>query len=1081
MRHHKLYFPLSLCAMLFLLTSLNLFAQNATIGNVNSFEGLGQGTPGFVQTSLQPDANGAVGDAQYVQWVNNSYAVFSKAGALIQGPTPGNTPFAGLPPGSSCLVNNDGQPIVQFDKQAHRWVMSQVSTTNGAVTGFIECVAVSTTNDATGPYNAYEFNYGPVQVNDSPKLGIWTDAYYVSYNMLTAGTLAPAGAALCALDKNAMLAGTPATQICFALPAFQDILPADLDGATLPPAGSPEYFMNAGINALNLWTISSVNFVAGTATLSAPVSIPVAAFAPVCDATGCAAQLGTVTTLDVRSSPLMYRLAYRNNGGTESLVASHTVFSGSTSGVRWYEIRSPGNPAPVVFQQATFAPDNTYRFLSSAAMDLAGNIALGYSLSNSAINPGIAVVGRALADPPSTMGTEIIVQNGTGSQTTAGANWGRYNSMTVDPADDCTLWYTNQYLAATGSLWNTRIANLKFTNCGPDFSLTAAPASIAVPAVGGTANYTIGLTNTNGYAGTVNLNPTVAGLPAGATATFAPTSITGAATSNLAVTTIATTPAGTYTLTLSGTDGTLVRTATVTLVVNAAADFSLSATPASITAAPAPGPSAVYSVSVTALNGYTGTVGFGVSGLPAGATFTLPNATAPSSSNLSITLAAGTAAGPYTLTITGTDTVDATLTHSATVTLVVSDFSVSATPASLTVAQGNSGSYTVSVAAISGYTGTVNLTLSGQPVGATPTFTPVSIIGSGSSTLAISVAGTVPAGSYPLIITASDGTTTHSVSVTLVVVALDFTLSATPASQTVTAGTTASYVIAVGSLNGFTDTVSLSATVTPSVSGGPIASISPASLAGSGTASLTVTSAAFTTPAGTYTITITGTSPTLTHTTTVTLTLNAAADFTISASPSSQTVAAGTNAGYAVTVGSLNTFNGQVNLTTTIAPAGAGSPVVTINPSTLVGSGTASLTVTTSAFTTTPGIYTITVIGTSPGISHSATATIVVNPPPGDFSISLSPSTLGVKRGKSATTTVTITALAGFTGNVQFGISGLPTGVTAKFAPTSVTGSGNSVLTITVGNSVKQGTYGLTVSGGSGTLSHTTGLSIVVN
>src|SRR5258708_22098573 len=259
MRHHKLYFPVSLCAMLLLLTSLNVFAQNATIGNVNSFEGLGQGTPGFVQTSLQPDANGAVGDAQYVQWVNNSYAVFSKAGALIQGPTPGNTPFAGLPPGSSCLVNNDGQPIVQFDKQAHRWVMSQVSTTNGAVTGFIECVAVSTTNDATRPYNAYQFNYGPVQVNDSPKLGIWTDAYYVSDNMLTAGTLAPPGAPLCALDQNAMLAGTPATQICFALPSFQAILPAHPERATPPPAGSPEYFTNAATNPPHLRPTSTTN------------------------------------------------------------------------------------------------------------------------------------------------------------------------------------------------------------------------------------------------------------------------------------------------------------------------------------------------------------------------------------------------------------------------------------------------------------------------------------------------------------------------------------------------------------------------------------------------------------------------------------------------------------------------------------------------------------------------------------------------------------------------------------------------------------------------------------------------------
>lgn len=973
MRHPKLQFPLSLCAMLFLLTSLNLFAQNATIGNVNSFEGLGQGTPGFVQTALQPDANGAVGDTQYVQWVNHSYAVYSKAGALIQGPTSGNVPFAGLPAGSSCAVNNDGQPIVQFDKQAHRWVMSQVSSTNGAVTGFIECVAVSTTNDATGPYNAYEFNYGPVQVNDSPKLGIWSDAYYVSYNMLTAGTLAPAGAALCALDKNAMLAGTPATQICFALPAFQDILPADLDGATPPPAGSPEYFMNAGTNSLNLWTISAVNFVAGTATLSGPVSIPVAAFAPVCGGVDCADQLGTVTQLDVRSSPLMYRLAYRNNAGTESLVVTHTVFSGSTSGVRWYEIRSPGSPAPVVFQQATFAPDNDYRFLGSAAMDLAGNIALGYSHSSTAINPAINVVGRAAADAPGTMGTEMLVQAGAGSQTTAGANWGRYNSMTVDPSDDCTLWYTNQYLAATGTLWNTRIANFKFTNCGPDFSLTTAPASVTV-ATGGTANYTIGLNNLAGYAGTVNLNPTVGGLPAGAAATFAPTSITGAGTSSLAVSTSPTTPAGTYTLTISGTDGTLVRSASVTLVV-ANPDFSISAAPATIVAEqPGSGSSLV---SVTAINGYAGTVSFAVAGLPAGVTFTLPNTAAGTSSSLTISVPAGTTPGSYPLTITGTDTVTPSLTHTIPATLQVTDFTISATPSALSVVTGGSGSYTVSAAPVAGYTGTVSFSLSGAPAGVTAAPASVNVVsGTASTSLVVSVANTVAVGTYSFSIIGSDGIVSHSASVTLTV-------------------------------------------VTP--------------------------------------------------------------DFSISATPSSQTVSAGTNAAYAVTVGAIGGFTGQVNFTTSVAPAGPNSPVATINPASVISSGTATLTVTTSAFTTTPGIYTITVTGTSAGLSHNATVTIVVNPPPGDFSMSVSPSTLGVKRGKTGTATVTITALAGFTGRVQLGVSGLPTGVTASFAPTSVTGSGNSVLTITVGNSVRQGTYGLTISGGSGTLSHTIGMSIIVN
>src|SRR2546425_10285670 len=181
-----------------------------------------------------PDTTGAVGATQYVQWVNESFAVFDKAtGALLSGPKAGNSAWVGF--GGGCETNNDGDPIVQYDKQANRWILTQFSV---STTPFLQCVAVSTTSDATGSYNRYAFNYGN-QLPDYPKLGVWPDAYYVTYNIFTNGQTV-AGPKVCAWDRAAMLAGASATQVCFQLgTAVHSLLPSDLDGTTAPPAGAP--------------------------------------------------------------------------------------------------------------------------------------------------------------------------------------------------------------------------------------------------------------------------------------------------------------------------------------------------------------------------------------------------------------------------------------------------------------------------------------------------------------------------------------------------------------------------------------------------------------------------------------------------------------------------------------------------------------------------------------------------------------------------------------------------------------------------------------------------------------------------
>src|SRR5215472_14478290 len=648
-------------------TALQTVATAApSIGNVTSFPGVGNGDYGFVPNAAPPDTNLSVGATQVVQWVNESFAVFSKTGTLLAGPTAGNTLYQALGPTHPCAVNNDGDIIAQYDKAANRWVLSQLSVTNGGSVGYFECVAVSQTSDATGAYNVYAFGYGTTQFDDYPKLGVWNNAYYVTYNIFNNGQTF-AGPKLCALDRTSMLAGAAATQICFQLStAFGGVLPADLDGSTPPPANSPEYFVDFNTNSLDIFTISNPNFTNGTATLGGPTNIAVAAFTPACNGGTCIPQLGTAQKLDSLADRLMYRLAYRNFGDHEALVVNHSITSGTSSAIRWYEIRSPGS-SPTIFQQGTFAPDANFRWMGSAGMDHVGNIAVGYSISSSSLNPGIRFTGRAPSDPLGTMGTEVDITDGTGSQTGGLNRWGDYSSLSVDPVDDCTIWYTTEYLKASGSFnWSTRMGNFKFASCSaaPDYSVTATPASQSVTQ-GGSTSYTVAVTPSGGFTGTANLS--VSGLPAGATASFNPASL-ASGSSTLTVTTASTTPAGSFSLTITGTSGTLSHTASVTLVVNppAAPDFSVSATPASATVIQ--GNSTSYTVNVNASGGFTGTVNLSVSGLPSGATasFNPTSVSGSGSSTLTVRTGNNTTTGTFSLTITGTS---GTLSHTASVKL----------------------------------------------------------------------------------------------------------------------------------------------------------------------------------------------------------------------------------------------------------------------------------------------------------------------------------------------------------------------------------------------------------------------------
>jgi len=302
----------------------------------------------------------------------------------------------------------------------------------------------------------------------------------------------------------------------------------------------------------------------------------------------------------------------------------------------------------------------------------------------------------------------------------------------------------------------------------------------------------------------------------------------------------------------------------------------------------------------------------------------------------------------------------------------------------------------------------------------------------------------------------------------------DFSVSATPSSQTVTQGASTSYTATVTPSGGFTGTVTFSANGLPA---GASASFNPASVTTSGSSTMTVTTAS-TTPVGSYPLTITGTSGTLSRTASVSLVVQAppTPDFSLSTSPSSVTVTAGSAASYTENINRTGGFTGDVTFSISGLPAGAAG---TFAPNPATGASSA-LSITTSS-TTPVGSYIFTVTGTSGALTRSSTSTFVVQAPaPPDFALSVMPTSRTIKRGLSTTYTVTVTPANGFTGTVTFNVAGLGSGASAGFSPTSVTTSGSTTMTVTTATNATRGTFALTITGTSGSLQRTTSATLVV-
>jgi hypothetical protein len=450
---------------------------------VKTYTGIGNGfDPSYTVEALPPDTVGAVGRTQYVQWVNSSFAVLDKAtGKHLLGPVPGNTLFKGF--GGQCEKTNDGDPLVNYDRQAHRWVLQQFAVTDG----YFECVAVSTSDNALGSYHRYAFTYKAM--NDYPKAGVWSHSYVATYNMFSGES----GPKVCAFDRRAMLSGRPATQQCIQLPStVAPLLPADVDGTRFPSMsedvpllGLGDVEGSAGLRSYAFhvdWSKPSRTRLTGPTPVHAATSNPACGLlyqTAARNAAPCAPQpltgvVGQVALvgLDVLSDRPMFRLAWRRFAdGHDAMVVNHAVVELPTAavGLRWYELKRTPRTGWAVRQQGSYVPDGDSRWMGSAAMDKRGGIGIGYSVSGPTLTfPSIRVTGRLAGDPLGQLSQETHVADGFGEQVTASnvARWGDYSAMSVDPVDDCTFWFTTEYMATFGVFdWSTKIVAFRLPGC----------------------------------------------------------------------------------------------------------------------------------------------------------------------------------------------------------------------------------------------------------------------------------------------------------------------------------------------------------------------------------------------------------------------------------------------------------------------------------------------------------------------------------------------------------------------------------------------------------------------------------------
>jgi hypothetical protein len=448
----------------------------------------------------------------------------------INTPWPRNSPCAQVTQSGPAIQLDS---VIIYDRLASRWVIAAKTTVQDDYNFCIAVSNMDNLADPGFAWYAYSWNLdnnlgknagGHFYQPDWPKLGTWPDGYYAAMDLVDPTTKVESGMLACAFDRTSMLSNSTPTP-AFACYKDQNVarmsngiylahslIPADVDGTTPPPAGRDEFmvsienplnpFGSDGQNSsttLNLWDFHVDWTPPATLTLESLTSPTVSTYIPGCytqaapGQTICVPEPGVSgfggIKVDSVGDRFMPRFAYRNfgTGQYESFLISHTVQTNLGSGqdlqqtgIRWYELRASGSGTPTLSQENTISPDSVlFRFLPSIAQDKNGNAAVGYNFSNTSNNPGINLSFWNLnpidANPP----TEVTILNGPGEEIpfvpstgvlTNVGQWGSYATISVDPVDDCTFWYVNEYwpttvLTGEPASWATNISNFQIPGC----------------------------------------------------------------------------------------------------------------------------------------------------------------------------------------------------------------------------------------------------------------------------------------------------------------------------------------------------------------------------------------------------------------------------------------------------------------------------------------------------------------------------------------------------------------------------------------------------------------------------------------
>ena len=779
------------------------------------------------------------------------------------------------------------------------------------------------------------------------------------------------------------------------------------------------------------------------------------------------------------ANPALYTLASQQAAGGPAVFHDITGGNNSVPGVTGY------SAGPGYDMTTGLGSVDAFLLVNSWSNSRASNFSLSSLSSNLTVAPGNTTTATVT----------MSAQGGFSSPVTlsaAGAPAGvtvTFSSPTLNTSSPVTMTVSATSNAAGGTFPITvtgsgggfnRTIEFTVTVSAVSFTMLPNPTGASVN-VGNSTTFIVTVTALNGFNSAVALS--VNGLPAGVTAGFSPSSIaSGNGTSTLTVSAASGAAVGTSVLAITGTSGNLIQTQTITLAVaNPTLTLNTNTTNASVAA----GASTPMSVTTAGGNGFSSAVALSVSGLPSGVTgtFAPTSIASPGSGSSTLTLAAASSAstGSSTLTITATG---GGVTKTQTVNLTVSpapSFALSANSSSASVAAGSSTPITITTAGSNGFSSAVALSISGLPSGVTGNFAPTTIAspGSGSSTLTLAAASSASTGNSTLTITAVGGGLTKTQTVTLTVSpAPSLTLSASASSASFAAGSSTPITITTAGGNGFSSAVALSVSGLPS---GVTGTFAPTNIASPGSGSSTLTLAATTSASmGNSTLTITAAGGGITKTQTVTLTISPAPSFTLSANSSSASVVAGSSTPITITTAGGNGFSSVVALSVSGLPSGVTG---TFAPTSIASPGSGSSTLTlAAALSASTGKPTLTITAVGGGVTKTQTVTLTVSPAP-SLSLSTNSSSASVAVGSSTPITITTAASNGFSSAVALSISGLPSGVTGTFAPTSIAspGSGSSTLTLAAASAASTGNSTLTITAAGGGITKTMTLNLAVS